>query len=342
VDRKSRIMISRTDSIGDVILTLPMARVLKKAFPEATILFLGKNYTRDVVNLSSDIDEFVSWDEIDRLSSESDKIQTFKKLKVDIMLHVFPSFKIARLASRAHIPKRIGASGRLYHFVYCNKIVPMSRKNSPLHEAQLNLKLLKPIINERSMPSLEEIEGYYHLHSDELKDVDLLSLIDPKKFNLVLHPKSKGSAREWPLGSYSDLINQLPDEKFKIFITGTQEEGKLIQDFLLKNKGKVIDLTGKFTLKKLIAFIRYADGLVAASTGPLHLAAMLGKLVVGIYPPIRPMHPGRWAPVGKNAQFLVANKICEACRKNRSCDCMDLVSVDQVKKLIEDYVGRNY
>lgn len=62
-------------------------------------------------------------------------------------------------------------------------------------------------------------------------------------------------------------------------------------------------------LKQFISFIAAADGLIAASTGPLHIAAALGKVALGIYPPIKPMHPpGRWAPLGKNASYLVLEK----------------------------------
>jgi ADP-heptose:LPS heptosyltransferase len=45
----SHFVISRTDSIGDVILTLPMAQVLKLNFPDSTISFLGRSYTREII-----------------------------------------------------------------------------------------------------------------------------------------------------------------------------------------------------------------------------------------------------------------------------------------------------
>ncbi len=59
-----KIILSRTDSIGDVILTLPMAGILKEMLTDCYIIFLGRDYTRDVVSLSIHIDEFISWDDI--------------------------------------------------------------------------------------------------------------------------------------------------------------------------------------------------------------------------------------------------------------------------------------
>ncbi len=102
----------------------------------------------------------------------------------------------------------------------------------------------------------------------------------------------------------------------------------------MENKKRITDLTGEFTLAQFISFINESNGLVAASTGPLHLAATLGKVAVGIYPPIRPMHPGRWAPLGQKANYLVADKSCNDCRKSGNCHCMAEVGPDQVKELL--------
>jgi ADP-heptose:LPS heptosyltransferase len=44
--------------------------------------------------------------------------------------------------------------------------------------------------------------------------------------------------------------------------------------------------------------------LVAASTGPLHIASAVGIHAIGLYPSKRPMHPGRWMPLGGNASYL--------------------------------------
>jgi len=88
------------------------------------------------------------------------------------------------------------------------------------------------------------------------------------------------------------------------------------------------------SLAQLMSFIEACDGLVAASTGPLHIAAALGKTAIGIYPPIRPMHPGRWAPVGKQAKFAVIEKECSDCRNNGMCHCMQEISPEVIKNLI--------
>ncbi|NJO90276.1 MAG: glycosyltransferase family 9 protein [Chloroflexia bacterium] len=231
---------------------------------------------------------------------------------------------------------RIGTSHRWSHFLYCNKRVNFGRKRSYLHEAQLNIKLLKPLI-EKTEFSLSEIEGFYGFSKVKELPEKHKQLLHKDKFNLILHPKSKGSAREWGEDNFTKLINILPKDKYNIFITGTKDEGTLLRDFLNENKDKIIDLTGKLSLTELISFINEADGLVAASTGPLHIAASLNRIVVGIYAPIRPMHPGRWAPVGKNASYLVLDKKCDDCRRTMDCKCIREIEAFDVFKKLENH-----
>jgi heptosyltransferase III len=318
-------IISRTDSIGDVLLTLPVAAVLKKEFPGCSVLFLGKAYTAEVISCCENVDQFLDWDEISRLSQEQ-QAALIKQTGAEVFIHAFPRTAIAHLAKRAGIGLRIGASGRLYHWFTCNGIVPLTRRRSDLHEAQLNIKLLSGIIHNTDY-SLDEIPDLYGFEAKQAIPVEYGMLLKPDKFNLILHPKSKGSAREWGLNNFGRLIDILPDDKFRIFITGTEDEGKMVfAENGLKKDGKIIDLTGKLQLGELIAFIDHADGLIAASTGPLHIAAVLKKVAIGIYPPMRPIHPGRWAALGKNASYFVKAGSCSLCRKGGTCSCMSSIN----------------
>jgi len=327
-----RIIISRTDSIGDVMLSLPVAGLLKRKYPEAELYFLGRSYTKEVIEACEHINQFMNWDEISKLSPE-EGIEAFQSVGADMIIHVFPRREIARLAKKAKIPIRMGTTNRFYHWGTCNSLVRLSRKKSELHEAQLNLKLIESITAE-GIISREEIGKLYGLSRTEALNEEFRQLIDPKRINLILHPKSKGSAREWGVDNFIRLIKILPGEKYNIFISGTANEGKLLEDTGIFDSEKVTNLSGRMTLGQLISFIRECDALVAASTGPLHLAAALGIKAVGIYPPIRPMHPGRWAPIGAKAMYVVSEKECSDCRKEGNCHCMAEIQPEAVKKLL--------
>jgi heptosyltransferase-3 len=339
-----RIILSRTDSIGDVILTLPMAGVLKKYLPGCAVIFLGKSYTRPVIEASENVDQFLDWDEI-QMPDAGDPVTRIKDLKADIIIHVFPDHNICKLARKAGIPLRIATSHRWFTPLYCNELLHFSRVNSELHEAQLNLKMLAPLGITADF-SLTEIPDFYGLtkvtsyeaignRQQAIGKRNPVSLIRNSssviRNSLILHPKSKGSAREWGLENFSRLIELLPQEKFKIYITGTVEDGILMKDFLQKNKDVVTDLTGKLTLSELISFIASCDGLIAASTGPLHIAAALGKFVLGLYAPMQPIYPKRWAPIGKNADYLVFDKEgCTDCKRSADCTCIRSIKPEDV------------
>jgi len=330
----NNIILSRTDSLGDVVLTLPMAGVLKKHFPDCRITFLGKTYTRSLIESCEYVDQFIDWDEISGIGDPEARTEALRILNADIIVHVFPVKEICSLAKKAGIPVRISTSHRWFSWFYCNKRIQFSRRKSDLHEAQLNLKLLEPLGIAEEIPT-SAIPDFYGLTriGDQLPS-SISRVLSSDHFNLILHPKSKGSAREWGLDNFSRLISLLPPEKFRIFITGTKEDGAKMDDFLSLNKDRIIDLTGKMTLSEFLVFIRMCDGLVAASTGPLHIAAALGRRAVGIYAPMRPIFPKRWAPLGSNADWLVLEKPCEKCRHSNDCECIRKILPSEVAKKV--------
>lgn len=312
----SNILISRTDSIGDVVLTLPLAGMLKQFLPGVKIGFLGKKYTAPVINACEFVDSFIDVDDF------MENAPAICGQPVQYIFHVFPEKKIAARAKEIQIPLRVGTRNRLYHWFTCNTLLPLSRKKSLRHEALLNLEFLK-IFGITTPASIDQLYSYFGLNKFDPLQPEFSSLLSTSKFNIIIHPKSQGSAREWPLHYFSQLINLLDQDKFKIFISGTANERKLLKPFLEEHKNDVTDIAGKMNLTQFISFIHQCDGLVANSTGPLHLAAVLGKFAFGIYPPIWPMNPVRWAPVGPHARIFVMDKSCDDCRSHPAdCHCI--------------------
>ncbi|MFS2187064.1 glycosyltransferase family 9 protein [Mucilaginibacter sp. Mucisp84] len=296
------ILISRVDAIGDVVLTLPVAVYIKQLFPKATVSFLGRTYTQPVINTMASVDAFINYDELKKIS-EGQQIEYLQKQNVDAIIHVLPNKHIARIARQAGIKLRIGTTNRVFHWFTCNNLVKLSRKKSDLHEAQLNLVLLKPL-GLKHIPSLQEIVS----HNEFLSKVELTpalnAVLSGNKFNLIIHPKSHGSGMEWGLDNFAELIHILQPEKFNIIVTGSENEKALLANWLKTLPPTVQDMTGKMSLGQLITFISKSGGLIASGTGPLHLAALTGINTLGLFPSLRPIHPGRWAPVGKKAGYI--------------------------------------
>ncbi len=289
------IVLSRTDSIGDVALTLPLAGILKKEFPSVKIIFLGNSYTEPVISCSRFVDEVWKWDDLSKMP-KADSAKWLREKQVDVFIHVFPRKEIARWARSAGVPHRIGTSHRLFHLLTCNHRPNFTRKNSDLHEAQLNTKLLAPLGITRNF-ELETLYGFAGFGILPSLPASLNELCVAGKKTVILHPKSKGSAVEWDVANFIQLAESLDPTKYTILFTGTTQEGDLFRD-QIPVKPNIFDLTGKMTLKELIAVISKSHCLVAASTGPLHIAGLCGIRTIGLYSSRRPIHPGRWSPLG--------------------------------------------
>lgn len=316
------------------MLTLPMCVWLKKNIKNVELIFLGRGYTQPVVDCFSVIDEFVDWKEIENLPT-SQRTEALKELHADAIIHVFPNKDIASLAKKARIPMRIGTSHRSFHLLTCSHRLNFTRKNSNYHEAQLNFELLRPF-GLTELPSLEEVSEM----TTEFKVEHIALPSDIEQFlkendkTVILHPKSQGSALEWPMKSYIQLANELVDKGYTVFFTGTDSEGEQFKTQIPKND-KIVDVTGKMTLEQLIYFISQVKNLVACSTGPLHIAGFTGIRAIGLFSPRRPIHPGRWKALGPKVSILVNDPNCPTCKKKKDCLCIQDISVERVLGEIE-------
>ena len=322
------VVISRTDSIGDVLLTLPMVSWLKQKYPTIKIIFLGKSYTEAIVNCHAGVDLFLNWNKMEELPVQQ-SVTLLKEHKIDVFIHVFPNKAIAQLATKAKIPFRIGTSHRSFHFLTCNLRPSFTRRKSDLHEAQLNFNLLK-YYGIKALPTFEEIIEFNGDFNKVGKNTLLLNtLLTEDKPRVILHARSQGSALEWGLDNYSSLAKQLSNKGFAVYYTGTEKEGTQIRGSIPSGPS-IYDVTGKMTLNELITFISSCNALVACSTGPLHIAATLNKKAIGLYSPRKPIHPGRWMPLGKNATALVNDENCTICAAGETCNCIQQISVERV------------
>jgi ADP-heptose:LPS heptosyltransferase len=318
------ILISRTDSIGDVILTLPLAGYLKQRIPDCRIIFLGREYTRPVVACCTHIDRFLLKEDFLRMNSAAD----FGDLLPDVILHVFPNRDIARKAKKLKIPLRIGTSHRLYHWFTCNRLPNLGRKNSDWHESLLNIKLSESL----GIQTPENEDRLFECYGFNTPDCALPAELTARdgRCRIILHPKSQGSAREYPLEHYARLINMLPEKDYRIFISGTEAEGRVLKPLYQLLKRPVEDITGTMSLTEFIHFISTCDALCAASTGPLHIAAALGIHALGIYVPLRPVYPSRWKPLGLHTKVFVKSGSCVSCSDMSVCECIRSIQPEEI------------
>lgn len=333
--KNKRIIINKISQIGDVTFTLPLASELKRIDPSCTIIFLAKGYIRPLVENYEDVDEFADWDEISKEGIDG-ATEGLRALKADIIIHVVLPSRFYRdtyiAAKRAKIRIRLGITFKFYNWISCNRFVHISRGKSGQHETQLDLLFAKPF-GGKSHYSLDDVIRLRKYKSIK-KTADCLRLLDTTKFNLILHPKTRGEHIEWPPEKFAILIKLLPPEKFNIFVTGNSKEGDQVREVMIAPFSHVYDLCGKISLNDLIELIAYADGMICASTGPVHLAANLGINTLGLYAPVKPFDSSRWGPVGSRAEVLCVERSCIDCRVTKQCHCISEIMPLQVQAVV--------
>ncbi|HLP55332.1 MAG TPA: glycosyltransferase family 9 protein [Fluviicola sp.] len=326
---EKRIVISRTDSIGDVMLTLPTVAWLKETYPSCHITFLCRNYTKAIVSCYEGIDEVLTLETLEALPSQS-RVRYIREQQFDVVVHVFPRKELAQLFKKAAVPARIGTSHRGFHLLTCNIRPNFSRKRSSEHEAQLNFELLRPL-GVTALPKFDQLNAWtnrFHVPEVALPE-EIEEALQQSVKAAVLHPKSQGSAREWPMEKYVELANRLTADQTTVFFTGTEQEGALFRAQLPDNS-MIIDTTGKLSIEQLLVLLSRIDLLVACSTGPLHIAGFLGKRAIGLFSPRIPIHPGRWRALGEKAVALVFDPDCPTCKAKKPCSCIEQITVEKV------------
>lgn len=336
-----RVLVSRTDGIGDVVLTLPLCGLLKTQLG-ARVIVLGRRYTRAVLEASPFVDEVLEWDAVEHGGIDA-QAALLRSARADVVLHVYPRVGIARAALAARIPLRIGTSRRWYHWLTCNALERLGRRRSALHEAQLNARVARRLLGE-ALHSLPELVAYTRLEPQAEVPPDVAALIDRSRTTLVVHPLSNGSGSEWPLAHWRALIESLDHTRVQVLVTGSAKESVALRGWIATLPADVVDLTGRLALPELIALLARVDGLAAAGTGPLHLASAIGINALGLFTDRAPIHPGRWAPLGRRAGHLTPAAPCAGCRGRTGatsrCTCLSEIPVDAVRSRIDAWVDR--
>lgn len=331
-EARPRILVLRTDRLGDVILSIPVAVALKKRFAGAHITFLVREYTRAVCEMCPEIDEVVTLESIAAAAGPKrlrHLLVFLRRQRFDVALHLFPRPLLALATFLARIPERIGSGYRGYSLLF-NRRHYEHRKSAAFHEAEYNLHLLQHL-------GIESARVEFSLQIPETaqqRAADLLAEcgVSAGEAYVVLHPGSGGSARDWPLPRFRALAQQL-GRRFAVpvVVTGSPSEQQMAGQLTGAAEVKLFSLAGRLNIHELAAVLQRARVVVANSTGPLHLAVAGGSAVVAFYPPIRPCRPERWGPYGQRANVLMSqDEECRRCRllDGGACACMAAIPVE--------------
>lgn len=335
MNKPKNILVVRTDRIGDVILSIPLAGVIKKKYPACKVSFLVKDYTKDLLFSNKFIDEILILKEGDGKVLINENVKMIKAKRFDYAITVYPTFVIALIVFLSKIKNRIGTGYRWYS-IFFNKKIYEHRKNAQKHELEYNLNLLSAI----GIENIKQEQIEFNIHIDKLSRNKVLSIlsenrVDLKKPVILIHPGSGGSSVDLPVSKFKELVSSLDDEiKKQIVLTGSEKEKQICEEIADE---KILNTAGKFNLNELTALINEAKIFIANSTGPLHIAAALGLNVIGFYPNNRVTSARRWGPYTDKKVIFQPKTECDDCKKEQCINknCMNSIEIAKVKETIE-------
>ncbi|MEZ4752817.1 MAG: glycosyltransferase [Bdellovibrionota bacterium] len=279
-----KILISRPDKIGDVVLALHGVKQLKKKLPAAQIYLHTSKVTKPLVELVSFVDGCVSLDE------------DIKPYKFDASVDLMAKNWTSKIYSEAKIPIRIGNSARWFTYRF-NRTHFLRRSRILLNEAEYNWQLMRLLD-----PSLKNTPLTESLTLDDFS----LKLSDVKKINkTILMPGVSISAKAWDQSNWIELAASLGKEnKLVTILLGPEErnQAESYQSALADLNSIEIQVIEDFP--RLLKLLASATTFVGPSTGVTHLASALGLSGAAIYSEIRSMHPRRWQPFRSNFTLL--------------------------------------
>jgi ADP-heptose:LPS heptosyltransferase len=326
-EKLHRILVSRTDGLGDLIVSLPIAAAIRQRLPDVEIAYLVSPYTAPIVDRIAEIDRTLTIPAMHRA------LHVMKAYRPDAILFARPDFRLALEALLARIDVRIGTGYRLYSGLF-TRWVYEHRKKGAKHEARYGVNLLTPLLDGElpvMMPELRvSMEGAAEAER-KLKEAGITGEY------MVIHPGSKGSAATYPPDRYAAVGRALLDEHrdLSIVVTaGPGEEALARQVAEGIGRGRRAAVIGELSLDGLSELLRRARGFLGSSSGPAHLAALVRTPVVGLYPGLPPMWPARWHPLGEHVTTLVPHAdepLCHDCeREHEPENCVGRIAVERL------------
>ena len=296
----SSLLAIRLSALGDVIHTIPAVVALRDRYD---VTWVVESPYRELVEIVANVKTIPvtlrRWRTLPRTSRE---IRGFE-LAIDFQ-GLIKSGLIARMSGAK---ERIGFARELVREKpaawFTNKHV---RVDPAKHVVDWNLALAS--IGGQAPPPLRTGEVPV-LHWKEFASGDFPEL----RGKVVLLPGAGRPEKMWPLERFRELAHQLGDRAVAAWGPGEEE--------LARSIGCTV--APRTSLRELASLLQYAEVVIGADTGPLHLADALGTRVIGLYGPTNPKRNGPYGQLERCISTFETTKR------------MDAITVGDVMRLIE-------
>jgi len=334
MENYNKILIIRTDRMGDVLLSTPVVKVLRKKFPKSYIAFMVRPYTQDIVRGNPYLDEVIVYDKYGRDKSFLSSLKfalSLRKKKFDLTLILHPTNRIHIVTFLAGIRKRVGYNKK-FGFLLTDKVEDIKHLGKK-HELDYNFDILKAIgikdtSRELYMPILEDDEDCINSILEE-KNISRNDKI------IAINPTASCPSKIWPAERFGKICSILiKNYNLKIALICSDKDIDIcrkVSSFIEDNNYVVFS---GLKLRQLAALLKKASLLISNDSGPVHIAVAVKTPVISIFGRNQAgLSPTRWKPLGENDIVLHKEVGCRECLAhncNRGFKCLKSITVEDV------------
>ena len=293
-----RVLIARIDRIGDVVLSTPIPREIKKAYPESFVSVLVRNYTKDIYLNNPHVDGIILFDDQDENNpkSFSQLAREIRKFRFTHAFMLLPNERLNWVLFFSGIPNRIGVGHKFYQLLSFSEYVDRKKYIPLRHEADYCLDMVRRIGIEP-----KNIEPEIFLSPEEKSK----SAKNKKEFapsGMIIIGVNTTSGKSSPnitIAEYKKLIIRLTEENnIRVVVTDNNPPDEI------QNIANVIYPNVGLSLRESIVNFSLLDLLISASTGPMHICAALKIPTISLFCPLPACSPKLWGPLGNKSDII--------------------------------------
>ncbi len=300
------ILVVRNDRMGDLLMSLPVARALRQAFPQARITLLVHQAVAPLIKDHPDLDSLQIWDPVTGQGwlAMVRWAWRMRQGRYDCVLILNPT-KLFHVASfLAGIPIRAGYSRKagklLTHTISDTKSERHGR------EADFNLELVRLLGADPGEPKLT-------LPVTPEKERELSALLShlgctEQNSAIAIHPWTSNPIKSWPQQDFVSLAARLEELKTSAWIIGGPES---VDEMRTWPKNRGVNLVGKIPLHLLPVLLSRCTALVSNDSGPVHVAAAVEIPALVVAPQSHVKLLERWKPLGSQHRLLIEPQLDE-------------------------------
>lgn len=336
-----KILLSRGDMCGDVVVTTALIAPIKKAFPESKLYYLVQKPFIPLLDDHPDIEACIE-DPIPYTMTSAHKAdfktlsKTLKAYQFDIFLGLWEHPRYGQLAKKAGIPIRIGHRSSLSNIYTYTHTVPLDSLDYTQHKVEMNAALLKPLgIHDTSQYGVD-----LHVQTSELNDFQQRHPWSLDRF-VMIHLDAGTPQRVLMTQHLIHIVAYLRQKNVsRIILFGRDRNAEAAADIIAHNDNDPrIECHLSLSLKDLKIALSQCAFLIGSDSGPAHIASAFKKPVIMHYFN-RIQNALHWGPWQTPHTIIKSEHTCEdVCHPNicRKPDCRETISIAQFKAAIDTY-----